>query len=330
MFDWMKINYGPEGEGAGGATEAPPAAPSSEAAGESGEATVAALSDDDWADLMSALPADLDSTTKDEPAVVAADGPKEAGEAQLREPAKDEGGTGAGTKPQAAPAPAAVVPESAPQADSQLAALQQQNQQLLDVIKTLNAGQRQPSQERGASPTPARQVQFDIPDDVVANVVADDPQARKKALFDMQQLMFQTVMAEFSSGASQLMANDIPALVRREIAVKEVSGKWSTDFYSFYPQLGRTTQLRNVAANAAVSVAKRSGWDGQMSKPFADAVAAETLRMLGIKPGQRAPQAPAAAPKAPTLSGGASAAKRPNGTLDPNSPGGIADILGDM
>lgn len=305
------------------------------------------LSRDDQDDLMAELAMDvvpLDDEDPNDPGTVATDG-LDAAMAEpakpAQEPVKDQKPAAAATQP-AKPAASDPKPPAAQQTpwtesveykamQQQMQQLTQQNQQLLGAMQVLRGGQAAPAEKKPAA-EPA-QIAFSVDDKVIEGLVADDPAVRKQAVHGLVQATLQTAMREFNLGAQQLMANDIPQMVSRVQENREWTKSLHDTFYGFYPKLGEKPRVKHAVSLATVEVVRemhKAGehWDGRMTKNLANRIARKTLDSLGIsvasKTAATARQQPA------HLAAPATAARvTTNGGLDPNSPAGILDIIGD-
>lgn len=221
-------------------------------------------------------------------------------------PSADGGGTA--SQP-ASVTQAAGQPSGSPtQVPDELAQLREQNQRLLNAVlaqqQSQGQGQTQAQKPEGQKPQDSLAVipeyNYNIPDAIVSAMASEDPTERKGALAALikgvAQGIHQTISQAFVQRLTELESG-IPNVIGNYAKVAEQQKAVADDFYTKFPQLRGTPELRRFVMSVAESHMRETN-QLQWSAKVRDEIGAKVIGMLqGAVPQPAAGKAaPAAAP----------------------------------
>lgn len=248
-----------------------------------------------------------------------------------------------GTTPPVAVDPAAPMAQQPPQqppADlaAELANLRGQVEAYQQVA-TRPAPAPQQQIPSGPAPTSADVFPVSIPDELVQMMGHEDPSMRRRAYEHLGSELGARVTLQTQQqlrGMAAQFVQAIPQMVAQQIAQHYQMQRWHDDFYSAYPQLGATAQLKQFVGQQAGLLAQQ----GKLSKlddASFDLVASAVVQAMGGNPAmlKRVNKAVAAAVSTPVRQNTGRPATAGNGArpmatatdADPNSQASIQQML---
>jgi hypothetical protein len=234
------------------------------------------------------------------------------------------------------PTPSTTTPEPAKtEGDDPLAALRASVQAFLTKPATPSgeaSPQPSPAAPTTTTPTPAKdekpRYDFNVPDEVVEALGAEEPSLRKKAVNGLMTGLANKLAQDFGS-AMAVMAEHVQkttveavlAQINQQKTIEDVR----KDFYDAHPDLkvlrDNLPPFDGMVWAVAQQVAQSTGKKGYDAEVRDQTAAILKLQLNLVKPGEATPKAPAAPggrqPRPGQFSAGGSGG-RPNGSAEPN------------